>query len=97
MNDKLSGHFVAGHVDKIGQIIKIDNNDFYISFPPNIAKFIALKGSISVDGISLTISGLDEDNFMVSIIPHTLQNTTLGQKKVKDHASKKKRAWKRRI
>ncbi len=84
LHDKLSGHFVAGHVDAVGKIIKIKENDFDISFPPEIAKFIAFKGSIAVDGISLTISKLEEDHFTVSIIPHTLKNTTLGRKKVND-------------
>lgn len=87
LNDKLSGHFVSGHVDGVGEIRNIKDNDFDISFPPEIAKFIAFKGSISVDGISLTISGLGTNRFTVSIIPHTLENTTLGRKKVKDQVN----------
>ncbi|MFC1655353.1 riboflavin synthase [Patescibacteria group bacterium] len=84
LSDKLSGHFVAGHVDAVGKIINIKENDFDISFPPEIAKFIAFKGSITVDGISLTVSKLDDEHFTVSIIPHTLENTTLGKKIVSD-------------
>lgn len=84
IGDKLNGHFVQGHVDSTAKITKIENNEITIAFPRQFSKFIALKGSISVDGISLTISNLFENAFAVSLIPHTLENTTLGFKKVGD-------------
>lgn len=88
LSDKLNGHFVSGHVDTSGEIINIKEGektkDIDISFPPEFLKFIALKGSIAVDGISLTISLLKENYFTVSLIPHTIENTTLGKKKVHD-------------
>jgi riboflavin synthase len=84
LGDKLNGHFVQGHVDSTAKIIKIQNNEITIAFPREFSKYIALKGSISVDGISLTISNLSENAFTVSLIPHTLENTTLGFKKPKD-------------
>lgn len=82
MSDKLDGHFVTGHIDTTGKIIAINNDEFDIAYPKEIAQFIALKGSISIDGIGLTVSKLDTNNFTVSLIPHTLKNTNLGTKKV---------------
>lgn len=84
IGDKINGHFVQGHIDTTGKIVSIKNDEFEIAFPKEFSKFIALKGSISVDGISLTISNLTSNSFTVSLIPHTLKNTTLGFKKVDD-------------
>lgn len=84
IGDKLNGHFVQGHVDTTGKITKIKDKEITIAFPKDYSKFIALKGSIAVDGISLTISDLTENSFRVSLIPHTLNNTSLGFKKVGD-------------
>ena len=63
---------------------KITANEITFAFPSQFSKFIALKGSISVDGISLTISDVSKNTFTVSLIPHTLKNTTLGFKKIGD-------------
>lgn len=84
VGDKINGHFVQGHIDTTGKITKIKNDEFEIAFPKEFSKFIALKGSICVDGISLTISKVNTNSFTVSLIPHTLKNTTLGFKKVED-------------
>jgi len=85
LSDRLNGHLVAGHVDCTGKIIEINkNNEIDISLPEELKKFAALKGSIAVDGVSLTISYLNEDSFAVSLIPHSIQNTTLGIKKIGD-------------
>lgn len=84
VGDKVNGHFVQGHIDTTGKITKIENDEFEIAFPKEYSKFIALKGSISIDGISLTISEVCKNTFKVSLIPHTLKNTTLGFKKVGD-------------
>jgi len=84
IGDKLNGHFVQGHVDTTAKISKINKNDITIAFPKQFSKYIALKGSISVDGISLTISDMSTNTFTVSLIPHTLKNTTLGFKKTGD-------------
>ncbi|MFC1647635.1 riboflavin synthase [Patescibacteria group bacterium] len=80
LGDKLNGHFVQGHVDTTAKITKIHKNEFEIAFPKEFSKYIAIKGSISVDGISLTISNISKNTFTVSLIPHTLKNTTLGFK-----------------
>lgn len=84
IGDRLSGHFVTGHIDCIGIIRRknyLKNNlCFEISIPTKFSSYIVPKGSIAVDGISLTIVDKRANTFTVYIIPHTLQNTTLGFK-----------------
>ncbi|MDP1853453.1 MAG: riboflavin synthase [Candidatus Omnitrophota bacterium] len=82
--DRLSGHFVAGHIDAKGLIRKKSfigqNLCFEIATPKGLGKYIALKGSVAVDGISLTVAALTATTFSVYIIPHTLKNTTFKYK-----------------
>lgn len=84
VSDRLGGHIVSGHVDGKGQVLSIDKKDdgtwFTISADKEILKYIILKGSITIDGISLTVAYVDNEVFKVSIIPHTLKNTILAQK-----------------
>jgi len=84
VGDRISGHFVNGHVDCIGIIRKrahINNNlCFEITVPAEFIKYCILKGSIAVDGISLTIVSVKSNCFSVYIIPHTFKNTTFGFK-----------------
>ena len=84
IGDRLSGHFVTGHIDCPGAIREktyvSGNLSFKITIPREFLKFIALKGSITVDGISLTVSDKRSNTFSVCIIPHTLKNTTLSFK-----------------
>jgi len=84
IGDKLSGHFVTGHIDCIGLIRKriyVENNlCFEIAVPQEFIKYCIPKGSVAVDGISLTLVSKKSDTFNVYIIPHTLKNTTLGFK-----------------
>jgi len=79
MGDRFEGHIVQGHVDCIGHITEIKNNgnstDFFISIPKQFIKYIIPKGSITVDGISLTVNEVLEDSFRLTIIPHTIDNT----------------------
>ncbi len=81
LSDHLGGHLVTGHVDGVGAIkhIEKENNStrFTVSAPKEIAKYIAKKGSICMDGVSLTVNSVDRDNFTVNIIPHTLENTVI--------------------
>ena len=88
IGDRNSGHFVLGHIDTTGEIIarekKSDFGLFRIKISRDFADLIVFKGSIAVDGISLTISDLGEDWFEVSIISHTLKYTNLGQKNIKN-------------
>ncbi|MBN2339516.1 MAG: riboflavin synthase [Acidobacteria bacterium] len=79
---RLGGHFVQGHVDDVGRFLARtpSGQGFEISFgyPADLARYLVYKGSIAVDGISLTLSGLRPGDFTVSVIPHTLNETTLG-------------------
>ncbi len=87
-NSRLDGHFVTGHVDDVAVIKKIitgeNYTEFQIGLKRSIARFVAQKGSIAVDGVSLTIGEVKKDRFSVYLIPFTLQVTTLGEKKQGD-------------
>lgn len=84
MGERISGHFVSGHVDYLGTIRRKAYRDgnlcFEITLPSQYQRFISSKGSVSVDGISLTVVEKRSDLFSVYIIAHTLKNTTLGFK-----------------
>lgn len=86
LSDRLGGHIVSGHIDGVGTIISIkeeSNGTWYtISAPKEILRYIIYKGSIGIDGISLTVAYVDDEVFKVSVIPHTLDNTILPYKKV---------------
>jgi riboflavin synthase len=87
-NGRFGGHFVSGHVDGIGEIIRkepVANAVYYdIKVPKELRKYMILKGSVAVDGTSLTIFGLTDDTFTISLIPHTRAETVLGEKQVGD-------------
>ncbi|NLO89304.1 MAG: riboflavin synthase [Clostridia bacterium] len=91
INDRFGGHFVSGHVDGVGIIRSFDFCEnakiFEISTEPELSKYLVSKGSIAVDGISLTIVEAKGVSFTVSIIPHTLKNTNLGLKKIGDRVN----------
>ena len=78
--DEVGGHLVTGHVDCLGEIVSINksknNNIFKIKYPKEYKKYVASKGSICLDGISLTINEVFDDFFSVNIIPHTEENTS---------------------
>lgn len=88
IGERLEGHFVLGHVDGIGVISKIEKQSnqiqIWVKLPKGLSKHIIKKGSITVDGISLTVVDVLKDQFSVSIIPHTMQITNLSYKKVGD-------------
>lgn len=85
LSDRLGGHLVQGHVDCVGKVSSIEKLStavlLWISFPVEYAKFLVNTGSICIDGISLTSATVDQNRFMVSIIPHTWQVTTLANLK----------------
>ncbi len=85
-NDRVGGHFVSGHVDGTGKIVAIepqgDSWVYRFSAAPEIARLLVEKGSIAIDGISLTCFACDKDTFDVAVIRHTAENTTLGRKSV---------------
>ena len=80
--DRLGGHVVQGHVDGTGTVRDVREQGFSrvleIDIEPSLARYLVEKGSVAVDGVSLTVSALDERGFSVSLIPETLQRTTLG-------------------
>jgi riboflavin synthase len=85
---RFGGHFVSGHVDGIGKIVKKQRQDNAIYYEINVSeelrKYIILKGSIAIDGTSLTVFGVTDDTFTISIIPHTLSETIIGLKGPED-------------
>ncbi len=85
---RFGGHIVSGHIDGTGTVADIRKDDkavwYKIRASGAILRYIVEKGSIAVDGISLTVAGLDDDSFSVSVIPHTAANTTLSSKKKGD-------------
>ena len=88
VGDRLDGHFVMGHIDTIGELVGIieewDSRVFEISLPEEFLRFIVYKWSVSIDGISLTVSAVSGNWFQVSLIPYTLTHTNLSQRKVGD-------------
>jgi riboflavin synthase len=82
-SDRLGGHVVQGHVDGVGEIAEVTSDGIArrvrIEAPPDVLRYVIEKGSIAVDGVSLTVAGLDSRSFTVSLIPETLQRTNLGQ------------------
>ena len=84
----LGGHLVSGHIDGVGKIIEIKPEDtatwFYIELDKKLLRYVVEKGSIAIDGISLTVAYVDNRGFKVSIIPHTSKETILLTKKVSD-------------
>ncbi len=78
--DRLGGHIVQGHIDGTG-VVKRNGKELHIGVPVEMASQMVVKGSIAVDGVSLTIAGVTFDSFWVALIPHTRKYTTLGEKK----------------
>lgn len=80
LSSRLGGHIVSGHIDGTGKVIWLECKGnsviFAIKAPKDIAKYIIYKGSITINGVSLTVCDLFDDNFCVSVIPHTMENTT---------------------
>ncbi|TDC71381.1 riboflavin synthase [Actinomadura sp. GC306] len=88
LSDRLGGHLVQGHVDGVGTIISREPGERWdvvtVSLPPDLARYIVAKGSITVDGISLTVVEAGADRFSIALIPTTLALTTLGHKEPGD-------------
>jgi riboflavin synthase len=82
VGDRLGGHFVQGHVDSTGRVESIEPREHSrvvrIGAPPELLRYVVEKGSIAVDGVSLTVVEVDDGSFSVSLIPETLERTTLG-------------------
>jgi len=86
--DRLGGHLVAGHVDGVGEVVAVHDDGaaqrWVFSAPLALARYIAVKGSIAIDGTSLTVNDVDGDTFGITLIPHTLAVTTFGARKAGD-------------
>jgi riboflavin synthase len=85
---EFGGHFVTGHIDGVGKIVRWEragpDHVLDIAAPPEVMRYIVFKGSVAVDGISLTVAGVDKKSFRIWIIPHTYQITALRERKVGD-------------
>ena len=83
---RFGGHIVSGHIDGVGRVVSVRRDDnavwYTVETPPELRRYIVEKGSIAVDGISLTVARVDARTFAVSVIPHTLGVTTLGARRV---------------
>src|SRR5262249_10039784 len=90
-DSRFGGHFVQGHVDAVGHIEELrPDADFHwltVSFPPQLAPLLVHKGSVAVDGISLTVAGLGADRFDVQIVPFTMEHTNLSRAQVYDRVN----------
>lgn len=88
LGDELGGHFVFGHVDAVAEIASIEKHEdshiLKIAVPDAFSHYIAAKGSVALDGISLTVNAVHDNVFDVNIIPHTWENTTLHERKTGD-------------
>jgi riboflavin synthase len=88
---RLGGHIVQGHVDAVGEIVSRTPSEHWevvdIAMPPELARYVVDKGSITVDGVSLTVVAAGEDRFTVSLIPETLARTTLGHRQPGDRVN----------
>jgi riboflavin synthase len=76
--DPLGGHYVQGHVDGVGRVRSLAEGRLVVEAPPELLRYAVEKGSIAIDGVSLTIVALQNDAFEVALVPHTLEVTTLG-------------------
>ena len=90
--DELGGHFVTGHVDAAADVISLEpwGEGFWrlrVELPKVLRGLVAVKGSIAIDGISLTVTAAEKDHFEVMLVPHTLQNTNLGRRKGRERVN----------
>ena len=89
--DELGGHIVAGHVDGVGRILDVradgSSRRLTVEAPRELAGYLAPKGSVALDGISLTVNEVEKNRFGINIVPHTLTHTTLGAKKPGDRVN----------
>lgn len=91
LSDRLGGHLVSGHVDGVGTIAAIDpdarSQRWRIAAPRELMRYIAAKGSVCVDGVSLTVNAVTDESFEVNLIPHTVAATTFGDRRVGDRVN----------
>jgi riboflavin synthase len=86
LSDRLGGHLVQGHVDGVGEVVA-PAPDLQVRMPADLARYVIQKGSITVDGVSLTVVDPTDDGFSVAVIPHTAEVTTLGRRQPGDRVN----------
>jgi riboflavin synthase len=86
LEDRLGGHLVQGHVDAVGTVV-VPAPDLCVEMPPQLMRYVVEKGSITVDGVSLTVVEVLENGFTVALIPHTCEVTTLGRRDIGDQVN----------
>ena len=88
LSEPLGGHFVQGHIDGLGRILALEKEGegarLKVRVPPSVVPYVVEKGSIALDGVSLTVASVEGDEVEIALIPHTLRNTCLGDKKAGD-------------
>ncbi len=88
LSDRLGGHLVSGHVDALGRVLSVTpdarSQRWRFEIPTHLAKYVATKGSVSIDGVSLTVNDVDANTFGVNLIPHTIAVTSFADKKAGD-------------
>ncbi len=81
LSDRLGGHLVSGHVDGVGQVVRFEPAGdcwlLMVRAPHALSRYVAVKGSIAIDGVSLTVNAVEQDTFSMNLIPHTIEHTTL--------------------
>lgn len=91
LSDRLGGHLVSGHVDGVGSIATVApdarSQRWQVMAPSGLMRYIATKGSICVDGVSLTVNAVHDDAFEVNLIPHTVAHTTFAERRAGDHVN----------
>ncbi len=91
VGDELGGHLVTGHIDAVGTVERREDDEewsnFWFKVPEGLSRQMASKGSVAIDGVSLTLVDVEDDCFSVALIPHTLHVTTLGMRKVGDRVN----------
>jgi len=88
LSDRLGGHLVSGHVDGVGRVVSVEpdarSQRWTFELPAELARYVASKGSIAIDGVSLTVNEVDDRRFGVNLIPHTVEVTTFRDRRVGD-------------
>jgi riboflavin synthase len=79
LGGRIGGHIMLGHVDEIAKLIRIKGNEYYFQISPQNRKYLVSKGSIGIDGVSLTLSSVSDNIFSTNLIPYTLSHTSLGR------------------
>lgn len=79
MGEAIGGHLVTGHIDGVGEVVRREGSVYAFRLPRSLARYVARKGSICIDGVSLTVNRVEAEVFEVNLIPHTLEGTTLSR------------------